>query len=149
MPRVKKRLYIAYGANLNVEQMALRCPTAKVIGTAILENWRLVFRGVASVERQVGSYVPVLIWHLQPEDELALNSFEGWPHLYRKEMRRIRLNGKMINAMIYVMNNVRDYNPPSSHYYETIRAGYKWAGFDEDILQNAALESIWNGGCNS
>ena len=32
-----KRYYIAYGSNLNVQQMQMRCPHAKVVGTAILE----------------------------------------------------------------------------------------------------------------
>ena len=26
-----KRLYVAYGSNLNLEQMSYRCPTAKVL----------------------------------------------------------------------------------------------------------------------
>lgn len=28
----KPRLYVAYGSNLNLTQMAFRCPTAKVVG---------------------------------------------------------------------------------------------------------------------
>jgi len=43
------RLYIAYGSNLNLKQMAHRCPTAKVVGTAMLHNWRLAFYSVATV----------------------------------------------------------------------------------------------------
>ena len=27
-----KRLYIAYGSNINLEQMANRCPNSKVVG---------------------------------------------------------------------------------------------------------------------
>ena len=29
---MKKRLYTAYGSNLNLSQMAMRCPTAKLVG---------------------------------------------------------------------------------------------------------------------
>ena len=70
----KCRLYIAYGSNLNLEQMKHRCPTAEVVGTAELKNWRLWFRGgnhsaVATIERERGFKVPVLIWRIQPEDE--------------------------------------------------------------------------------
>ena len=50
----KEKLYIAYGSNLNLEQMAHRCPTAKVAGTAMLHNWRLAFYSVATVERYRG-----------------------------------------------------------------------------------------------
>ena len=30
-----KRLYIAYGSNINLEQMANRCPNSKVIGNDV------------------------------------------------------------------------------------------------------------------
>ena len=32
------KLYIAYGSNLNLEQMANRCPTAKVVGTSEIKD---------------------------------------------------------------------------------------------------------------
>ena len=34
---MKKRYYLAYGSNLNVHQMMYRCPTARIIGTAVIE----------------------------------------------------------------------------------------------------------------
>lgn len=39
------RKYIAYGSNLNREQMAKRCPDAKVIGSGMLKDYELLFRG--------------------------------------------------------------------------------------------------------
>ena len=61
------RKYIAYGSNLNREQMAKRCPDAKVIGSGMLKDYELLFRGytdaaVATVEPKEGENVPVLIW---------------------------------------------------------------------------------------
>ena len=93
MKKIRAKYYIAYGSNLNLEQMARRCPTAKVVGSTTLKNYRLMFRGgshtaVATVERSCGDEVPVLIWRLQPRDEKALDVYEGWPHLYRKETLR-------------------------------------------------------------
>lgn len=69
----KQRLYIAYGSNLNLEQMAFRCPTAKVVGKSELKDYELLFRGgrrgaVATVEPKEGSTVPVLIWEIQNRD---------------------------------------------------------------------------------
>ena len=29
-----KKFYLAYGSNLNVEQMQFRCPDARIVGTA-------------------------------------------------------------------------------------------------------------------
>lgn len=142
-----EKLYIAYGSNLNVEQMARRCPTAKIVGTATLHNWRLWFRGgkhsaVATVEREHGYKVPVLIWQLQTEDESALDVYEGWPHLYRKETLRITMDGKRVSAMIYIMNEIGyTYGLPSLSYFETIMEGYNSAGFDVNILHQAVDDS--------
>ena len=36
-----KKLYIAYGSNMDEEQMAFRCPTATLVGTAIVEGYEL------------------------------------------------------------------------------------------------------------
>ena len=36
---MKKRYYIDYGSNLNVEQMAIRCPHATILGTSELKGW--------------------------------------------------------------------------------------------------------------
>ena len=33
------KLYVAYGSNLNKEQMRYRCPTAKFVGTGIIEGY--------------------------------------------------------------------------------------------------------------
>ena len=37
----EKRYYIAYGSNLNVPQMRMRCPHATILGTANLKGWEL------------------------------------------------------------------------------------------------------------
>lgn len=142
----KPRLYIAYGSNLNLRQMASRCPTATVVGTATLNNWRLCFRGgrgsaVATVERRKGGSVPVLVWTLQPKDEAALDAYEGWPRLYRKETLRIRLNGKPVFAMIYLMNHGYPLGSPSYFYLNTILEGYHSAGFDVGSLLEAVRQS--------
>lgn len=143
----KCRLYIAYGSNLNLEQMKRRCPTAEVVGTAELKNWRLRFRGgshsaVATIEREQGFTVPVLIWRIQPEDEVALNRYEGFPFLYRKETLCLTVSGKRVRAMVYIMNADRPpYGIPSAGYLNTIREGYESAGFNVSILYDALKHS--------
>ena len=148
MKESKYRYYIAYGSNLNLEQMAQRCPTAYVVGSTTLKNWRLLFRdaahtAVATVERAPGCAVPVLIWRIQPGDERALDRYEGWPRLYRKEILRITVNGRRVYAMIYIMNEQRHpYGAPSSAYFDTILTGYYEAGFDPRILREVVLCSL-------
>lgn len=139
----KERLYIAYGSNLNLDQMKHRCPTAEVVGAAELKNWRLRFRGgghsaVATIEREQGFTVPVLIWRIQPRDEMALDRYEGFPFLYRKETLRLTVNGRQVYAMAYIMNEAgHPYGIPSAGYLNTIREGYESANFDTSVLYDA------------
>ena len=144
--RRMKMLYLAYGSNLNLEQMAGRCPTAKVAGAAMLEDYQLLFRGrhsnaVATVEQQEGSNVPVLLWKITSTDEASLDHYEGWPYLYRKETVSVTLDGKEVDAMAYIMNEGRPLGKPSCDYYSIILQGYRSAGFDVDILKQAVNNS--------
>ena len=41
----RRKKYIAYGSNLNLGQMARRCPTARVIGKGEIKDHELLFRG--------------------------------------------------------------------------------------------------------
>ena len=141
-----KRIYMAYGSNINREQMERRCKSAKPIGISKLDGYRLVFRGgngsaVATVQTQKGSSVPVIVWELQKEDELALDRYEGYPYLYRKEKAKIEVAGKRILAMMYVMNEGKRLAVPGGYYYGIIAKGYTEAGFDIDILKKAVAYS--------
>lgn len=67
-----KRFYIAYGSNLNVRQMRMRCPDAVIIGTAFIPDYRLLFKGSKSgnyltIEPHSGSRVPVAVWLFRHE----------------------------------------------------------------------------------
>ena len=41
-----KKYYIAYASNLKVRRMKMRCPTAMILGTAVLNGWELLFKGI-------------------------------------------------------------------------------------------------------
>ena len=63
----EKRYYIAYGSNLNVRQMRMRCPHATILGTANLKDWELLFKGsrtgsYLTIEECENGTVPVVIW---------------------------------------------------------------------------------------
>lgn len=143
---MKKRLYAAYGSNLNLPQMKQRCPTAKVVGTSVLNNYELRFRGhrhaaVATVEPCEGKSVPVLIWEIQPKDERSLDFYEGAPRFYRQETMDFELDENSVSAMIYIMNDGHEFGEPTAFYYNTIRQGYITSGFDESILDEAVEHS--------
>lgn len=142
-----KRLYVAYGSNLNLEQMSYRCPTAKVYGKGIIHGYRLLFKGAPenaylTIESYQYGKVPVLIWEVQPEDEKALDRYEGYPSFYYKENIQVELEtGEIVTAMVYIMTDkMKDrihLNLPSQGYLRTVKGGYKNAGFDLSFIDEA------------
>lgn len=44
-------LYFAYGSNINLDQMAYRCPAAEVVGPVVLENYRRATCSATSLKR--------------------------------------------------------------------------------------------------
>ena len=148
MNNAKKTYYIAYGSNLNVSQMAFRCPDAEPVGKTVLKNWRLVFNGVATIVRDEGCKVPVGIWKISESDERSLDRYEGYPRLYRKETMLLRIvdkDGKSHyeDAIVYIMNEGRrQKNPPTEGYYKTIRDGYRDFGIKTDVLESAVIDSM-------
>ena len=123
--------YVAYGSNLSVEQMARRCPQAKLIETAVLKDWRLVFKFHANIEPCKGAEVPVLIWEISKSDEKQLDKYENFPKYYVKKY--------LPEGMVYVMAEGYEYIAPSKSYLNIITESYKRFGFDLKILENAVL----------
>lgn len=98
------KLYVAYGSNLNLKQMAYRCPSASIYGTGQLTNWELLYRGSATnshatIAKKHGSYVPVLLWNIEPEDEKRLDIYEGYPRYYYKQNVMVDIGGKKKRAI--------------------------------------------------
>ena len=125
--------YVAYGSNLSVEQMAHRCPHAKIVGTAVLKDWRLVFRFHADIEPCKGYEVPVLIWEITKSDERRLDKYEGVPKYYVRKY--------LPEGMIYIMADGYGYASPSESYLNVLIEGYKAFGFDLKILENAVVSA--------
>ena len=97
--------YVAYGSNLSVEQMALRCPDAKMIGTGKIRDYKLVFRFHADIEKCKGAYVPVLVWKISEVDEKRLDIYEGVSSgYYHQEEVKVLMDKTPINQVL--MNQV-------------------------------------------
>lgn len=137
-----EKLYIAYGSNLNLAQMAARCPSAKVYAKGVLNNWELVYRGTkrnshATIERKSGSTVPVLVWEIQPIDEYRLDIYEGYPHYYFKKNIMVAIKGEKKKAMAYIMDERQLPGRPSPSYIEAIRQGYIDNDMDISIFEKS------------
>ncbi|MBP5487228.1 MAG: gamma-glutamylcyclotransferase [Bacteroidales bacterium] len=139
------RIYLAYGSNMNIEQMEYRCPRAKLLGKAVIEGWRLMFRRkrrpVATIEQEAGCTVPVVLWEITDECEQSLDSYEGYPFLYTKIDIGLDFNGKPVTAMAYVMAPGHELGAPHDDYYNTILQGYRDNGIDLAPLDEAVSYS--------
>ena len=146
---MKRKYYIAYGSNLNVGQMLRRCPDAVKIGTAVIEDYQLLFRsnsraGVATIEPCGGGSVPVGVWAVSDSDEASLDHYEGWPWLYEKRVFPVTVRGKKVRALIYIMTPGHRFAPPSTFYLDTIIEGYADFGFDTGPLLAATDAKLLN-----
>lgn len=135
------KLYLAYGANTNFDNMRVRCPEAKYVGNVTIKDHRLVFRGVADLASLRGSKVVCAMWVISPKDELALDTFEGFPNLYVKRYITVRLQGKRHRVMFYVMRARKYESEPSERYEATLRKGYDDCGMDASQIDKAIKQA--------
>ena len=139
-----KELYFAYGSNLNVGQMAVRCPMAQLVCRAVLEGYELAFRcGVLTILPKEGGRIDGILWKVNDRDERALDRYEGYPHLYTKESLTVQTDAGSQTAVAYVMTApyCEKAQPPSPAYLQTVLTGYRLAGFDPDAVLQAAAKA--------
>ena len=146
---MKKSIYLAYGSNMSLQQMYHRCPDAEPVGKGIIKGWRLMFKGsqsgnYATIEKEEGCTVPVVVWAISEKDEERLDRYEGWPHFYVKETvefdyigdrpgRRVKGEG-----MVYIMPpDESTLGLPSQRYFDVLLEGYQRFGLDLKILYKA------------
>ena len=145
---MSKRYYIAYGSNLNIPQMRMRYPGARIIGTSVIEDYQLLFKGsktgsYLTIEPMEGSEVPVVIWEVTETDEKALDRYEGYPNFYYKKEMTLDIKGirtgkvRRRDAFVYIMHEERELGIPSWYYVNTCLDGYRAFGFDEKYLFDA------------
>ena len=136
-------LYCAYGSNMDLEQMRYRCPNSKVISTSYIEDYRLQFNQHATIVKDKGTKVPVVLWEIAPQDWRNLDRYEGYPSYYRKELVNVKVGGVERASLVYIMNKP-DFaiSPPTQAYLDGIKRGCKQHGIDTGYLDNAYADSI-------
>jgi gamma-glutamylcyclotransferase (GGCT)/AIG2-like uncharacterized protein YtfP len=136
------KLYIAYGSNLHIEQMARRCPTASVYGRGVLKDYRLVYRGsktgsYASIIPEKGVNVPVVVWEIEDLDEQNLDRYEGYPTFYYKDTVEVKTGRGIVKGMVYIISPKALPGRPSQYYIDVVRTGYIENGLDLDIFNKS------------
>jgi len=128
-------LYFAYGANLDIRGMELRCPGLRRIGRAVLKNYRLMFKGVADAEPAYGHQVHGALYEITTEHLRALDRFESYPRFYtRRRLEVITDEGQTVEAVVYLMNNRNQYASPHRGYLNIIIAGCRQWGLPQEYI---------------
>lgn len=149
-------LYLAYGSNLNMEQMRYRCPDAKVVGYTYLPDRKLVFRGT-----QLGGYltlddapgargIPCGVFEITDSNLIFLDWYEGYPRFYQRrilpvdyvwDVKTHQTMLKDVKAMIYLMRPGHSLGQPAESYWQTCMQGYADFDFDPRYLEQARKDS--------
>lgn len=149
--RYLDRYYLAYGSNMNTDEMKLRCPFAKLHKVDELKDYELQFRGgngtaYLTVEPKEGSSVYVALWKVTDHDKTMLDYYEGYHKLYHIEKINLKFDDKTYPCFMYVMNGGYGYELPTMNYYHRCMSAYKHLGLDGNSLKHAldqAIERSW------
>lgn len=117
--------YFAYGSNLSRDQMARRCPTAELVGPAVLPGHRIAFThlserwggGVADVVADPDHDTWGLLYELRPDDLASLDVYEGHPDRYDRHRTRVQgPDGPVDDVWVYTVRDKLDHVPPTPVY---------------------------------
>jgi gamma-glutamylcyclotransferase len=136
-------LYFAYGSNLWLKQMALRCPDSVKVGTGILDShkWGITSRGYANVYPSSNDVVYGIIYTLSGADEVDLDRYEGVSGgCYIKKDLDVTLlstegEGKVIQCLVYIDPTLEGHFKPRKEYIRRINSGLKDANLPAEWVQ--------------
>ncbi len=135
-------LYFAYGANMDVEAMARRCPRSRPIGLARLERHRLAImrEGWLTTVRAPRAMVHGVLWELALADVPALDRFEGLSRgLYAKVVQPVVAPGGARRAIVYFGANAGPGAVNPDYMAAVLAAARAWSLPAEAL---AALEAL-------
>ena len=123
------KYYFAYGSNLDVEQMKIRCPDSELVGESVLNGYKLAFTaeskmwggGVADIVVNNGSEVWGVLYKVSDNDLTNLDRYEGVPDLYNRiNVVVAAKNGTKFEAVSYGIVDKQEFVQPSTAYLSII-----------------------------
>lgn len=132
--------YFAYGSNLLSSRLTKRIPSAKAIGRAILNDWRVVFNkkskdgsGKANLLYRPGSITWGCLYQIKNDDLSALDKFE-------KGYARINVqvqtdNAEIIEAETYVSASIVSNPTAYDTYKKMVISGASEHNFPPEYIE--------------
>ncbi len=118
--------YFAYGSNMNLGQMRIRCPRSRFLGWGLVQGFRIAERRYADIELAKDALLYGAVFQIGHADDLQrLDWYEGYPILYDRFNISCRLFGKgePFPAVVYMMTRhgrIRNSGIRFSEGYRTI-----------------------------
>jgi gamma-glutamylcyclotransferase (GGCT)/AIG2-like uncharacterized protein YtfP len=146
--------YFAYGSNVDLLQMQMRCPEAQFVSTAKLDGYRICFPrrsyirdcAVISVEPAIGEAVWGALYELDGTDIQRLDEREGFDkkrdrNLNQRNRITVRVEGaeeRPVVAEVYVAVPTEDPGLPSTQYVGYLVAAAAECGLPKSHLVKLA-----------
>ena len=135
--------YFAYGSNMDIDRMKQRCPTAEVLGSAVLRDYALGFTvysqgwdaGAADIIYEPGQEVWGVVYVLDTQDLDRLDHCEGCPDHYRRVPLPVEVDGtEHPGVWVYEVVRKVSFVPPKCEYIELMRNAALRYGFPRRYL---------------
>lgn len=130
--------YFAYGSNMDVEQMAHRCPSAEKISVATLVDYRFAIndRGVATVIPTPGVNTEGVLWSISPDDKAKLDRYEGVEsgHYVCENVQVTTATGSVL-ALVYIATSKKPGTARPGYMENIVQVARADHGIAEDYVQ--------------
>jgi hypothetical protein len=131
-------LHFAYGSNMSLGLMGMRCPGARALGTASLAGWRFVVNpdGVGSIEPRSGALLRGVIWWVGLRDLAAINAYESVDSgLYLRRVLPVRHGERMRPALVYIARRRGEGAARPGYISVVVEAAREW-GLPESYVRS-------------
>ena len=126
--------YFAYGSNMNLKQMSLRCPGAVIMGQAEAKGWGLRERQYADIEMSPKENVLGVLWRISATHLYHLDLYEGVAQgFYYKINLLVNYKGKEGYAIAYVMHKEAAHMRRNLAFTSSYRKGCKQGAIENKI----------------
>jgi gamma-glutamylcyclotransferase len=146
--------YFAYGSNLDLMQMQLKCPDAQFVSTARLDGYRICFPrksfvrdcAIVSIEPDVAESVWGALYEIDDSELKRLDEREGYrpqrePHRNSRNRITVRVEGsdeRSVSAETYAAVPSENPGLPSPHYIGYLVASAAECGLPKSHLVKLA-----------
>ena len=137
------KFYLAYGSNMDFNQMDWRCPNSVYFDKVKLNGYRFVLdeAGVASIIEDCNSSVECVVWLCPEGDVEILDWYEGVEAgYYEKAYIDIEIDGAIVEMLVYFSNrnicySSYDSRDVRSDYMERIIDAAERLDFEENYIE--------------